>query len=339
MSVPASTEELSAQVARRRTFAIISHPDAGKTHADREAAALRRRDRAGRRRAGTQERGATSCPTGWRWSSSAASRSRRGARVRARGCHVTLLDTPGHQDFSEDTYRTLFAVDSVVMVHRRRQGHRGADAQAVRGLPRARLPILTFINKLDQPGRDPFELLDEIERVLGIARRAAELAARRRRPDFRGVFDLRTRTVLLYERDAARASGRRRSNVATITIPSSASIAGDRARARAASRRVEIIARRGHRVRSSRPTWRAGRRRCSSAARSNNFGVEPFLQALIDAGAAARAAHGRTAAPVEPASPDFSGFVFKIQANMNPRHRDRVAFVRVCSGRLARTWR
>src|ERR1041385_3391396 len=193
------------EIARRRTFAIISHPDAGKTTLTEKlllyAGAI---ELAGAVRAGKTQRHAVS---DWM-----EMEQQRGISISAaalefelEGHHVTLLDTPGHQDCSEDTYRTLLAVDSVVMVL---DAAKGVEPQTLKlfEVCRARgLPVLTFINKLDLPARDPFELLDEIERVLGLS------AAPRNWPlgdghDFRGVYDLEANSVLLYERQA---SGRR----------------------------------------------------------------------------------------------------------------------------------
>src|ERR1041385_5239899 len=194
-------DALAPEIARRRTFAIISHPDAGKTTLTEKlllyAGAI---ELAGAVRAGKTQRHAVS---DWM-----EMEQQRGISISAaalefelEGHHVTLLDTPGHQDFSEDTYRTLLAVDSVVMVL---DAAKGVEPQTLKlfEVCRARgLPVLTFINKLDQPGRDPFELLDQIERVLG------GWAARRNGPrgvghDFRGFSALEATSVLLYERQA-----------------------------------------------------------------------------------------------------------------------------------------
>src|SRR5678815_3023228 len=194
-------ETLASEIARRRTFAIISHPDAGKTTLTEKlllyAGAI---ELAGAVRGSKTQRHAVS---DWM-----EMEQQRGISISAaalefelQGHHVTLLDTPGHQDFSEDTYRTLLAVDSVVMVL---DAAKGVEPQTLKlfDVCRSRgLPVLTFINKLDQPARDPFELLDQIEHVLGIS------AAPRNWPlgdgaDFRGVFDLEANAVLLYERQS-----------------------------------------------------------------------------------------------------------------------------------------
>ena len=192
-------DTLAREVERRRTFAIISHPDAGKTTLTEKlllyAGAI---ELAGAVRGRKTGRHATS---DWM-----EIEQQRGISISAaalefelKGHHVTLLDTPGHQDFSEDTYRTLLAVDSVVMVLDAAKGIETQTLKLFEVCRTRRLPVLTFINKLDQPSKDPFELMDEIERVLGVA------AAPMNWPlgdgvDFRGVYDLETHALILYER-------------------------------------------------------------------------------------------------------------------------------------------
>src|SRR6188474_2612542 len=236
--VGAATDLLAREIARRRTFAIISHPDAGKTTLTEKlllyAGAI---DLAGAVRGRKTQRHAVS---DWM-----ELEQQRGISISAaalefelEGHHVTLLDTPGHQDFSEDTYRTLLAVDSVVMVL---DAAKGVEPQTLKLFEVCRsrgLPVLTFINKLDQPARDPFELLDQIERVLGIA------AAPRNWPlgdghDFKGVFDLEANSVLLYERQA---KGRRTTPVvvAAPDAPDVTELVGER-RQRELIDAIEII--------------------------------------------------------------------------------------------------
>src|ERR1044072_6916363 len=213
-SAKAPQEALGSEIARRRTFAIISHPDAGKTTLTEKlllyAGAI---ELAGAVRGSRTQRHAVA---DWMAMVEETGNSNRAAALEYEldGHHVTLLDTPGHQDFSEDTSRTLLAVDSVVMVL---DAAKGVEPQTRKLFDVCRergLPVLPFINKLDQPARDPFELLDQIERVLGIA------AAPRNwplgdGPDFRGVYDLEANSVLLYERQAR---GRRTAPV-MVTAP------------------------------------------------------------------------------------------------------------------------
>jgi peptide chain release factor 3 len=331
---PESTSEsetLAREVARRRTFAIISHPDAGKTTLTEKlllyAGAI---ELAGAVRGRRTQRHATS---DWM-----EMEQQRGISISAAalefeldGHHVTLLDTPGHQDFSEDTYRTLLAVDSVVMVL---DAAKGIEPQTLKLFEVCRLrglPVLTFINKLDQPALDPFELLDQIERVLGIA------AAPINWPlgdgaNFAGVYDLEANTVLLYER------GARGERTAPITVgepqdPGVARLIGTE-RQKHLIEAAAMIA--GAGTRFDLEDYRRERQTpVFFGSALNDFGVEPFLRALLKLAPspAPRLGDGRL---VSPTDPDFSGFVFKIQANMNPRHRDRVAFVRICSGRLTK---
>jgi peptide chain release factor 3 len=325
-------ETLAREVARRRTFAIISHPDAGKTTLTEKlllyAGAI---ELAGAVRGRKTGRHATS---DWM-----EIEQQRGISISAaalefelRGHHVTLLDTPGHQDFSEDTYRTLLAVDSVVMVLDAAKGIETQTLKLFDVCRTRRLPVLTFINKLDQPSKDPFELMDEIERVLGVA------AAPMNWPlgdgvDFRGVYDLEGRALLLYERQR----GGTRNQPVAVTDPADPAVAamvGER-RQRELIEAVEIIS--GAGTRYDETAYRAERLTpVFFGSALNDFGVEPFLNAILTLAPGPAERLSETGTIVSPTDPDLSGFVFKIQANMNPRHRDRVAFFRICSGRLTK---
>src|SRR5512138_2132997 len=325
------TDALASEVARRRTFAIISHPDAGKTTLTEKlllyggaielAGAVRGR-KSGRKAASDwmeieQQRGI---------SISAAA-----LEFELEGHHVTLLDTPGHQDFSEDTYRTLLAVDSVVMVL---DAAKGVEPQTLKLFEVCRsrgLPVLTFINKLDQPARDPFELLDQIEHVLGISAAPMNWPLGDG-PDFRGVYDLEANAVLLYERQAR---GRRTQPVVVAGAQAEevTELVGER-RQQELIDAVEIIT--GAGTRFDRDAYgRARQTPVFFGSALNDFGVEPFLHALLSL-APSPGPRDADVGAIEPTDPNFSGFIFKIQANMNPRHRDRVAFLRICSGRLAK---
>ena len=326
-----SRQLLVREVARRRTFAIISHPDAGKTTLTEKlllyAGAI---ELAGAVRGRKSGRHSTS---DWM-----EIEQQRGISISAAalefemdGHHVTLLDTPGHQDFSEDTYRTLLAVDSVVMVIDAAKGIEAQTLKLFEVCRTRRIPVLTFINKLDQPSLDPFELMDTIERVLGIA------AAPMNWPlgdgsDFRGVYDLINGGLLLYERQER---GQRTVPIANTHPgdPLVAEMVGPR-RQQALIEAVEILSGAGttfdqaeYLDEKQTPVF--------FGSALHDFGVEPFLQALLSLAPSPRA-RVSDGGLVEPTDPAFSGFVFKIQANMNPRHRDRVAFFRVCSGRLTK---
>ena len=324
-------DELAREVGRRRTFAIISHPDAGKTTLTEKlllyAGAI---ELAGAVRGRRSQRRATS---DWM-----EMEQQRGISISAAalefevdGRHVTLLDTPGHQDFSEDTYRTLLAVDSVVMVLDAAKGIEAQTLKLFEVCRTRRIPVLTFINKLDQPSKDPFELLDEIERVLGIA------AAPINWPlgdgiDFRGVYDLDTRELRLYERQR----GGKRTEPVAVTHPSDPLVSetvGPRRQQELADA-IAILEGAGTQFDSA--AYREGRQTpVFFGSALNDFGVEPFLGALLSL-APSPAPRETDAGIVDPTDPSLSGFVFKIQANMNPRHRDRVAFFRICSGRLTK---
>jgi peptide chain release factor 3 len=326
----APADVLTREVARRRTFAIISHPDAGKTTLTEKlllyAGAI---ELAGAVRGSKTQRHAVS---DWM-----EMEQQRGISITAaalefelNGCHVTLLDTPGHQDFSEDTYRTLLAVDSVVMVL---DAAKGVEPQTMKLFEVCRshgLPVLTFVNKLDQPALDPFELLDQIERVLGLAAAPMNWPLGDG-PDFRGVYDLESSSILFYERQEKRGRRHGPVGVASPSDPEVTELIGER-RQRELIEAVSIIT--GAGTKFDAVAYRNARQTpVFFGSAINDFGVEPFLHALL-ALAPPPGPRQAGADTVTPTDRDFSGFVFKIQANMNPRHRDRVAFVRVCAGRL-----
>ncbi|HXE81163.1 MAG TPA: peptide chain release factor 3 [Vicinamibacterales bacterium] len=322
---------LAREVARRRTFAIISHPDAGKTtlteklllYAGAIELAGAVRGRKGQRHARSdwmeleQQRGISISATALEFEMD--------------GRHVTLLDTPGHQDFSEDTYRTLLVVDSVVMVIDAAKGIESQTLKLFEVCRTRRIPVLTFINKLDQPSRDPFELMDEIERVLGIGAAPMNWPLGNG-PDFRGVYDLAANAVLIYERHSGGSRTVPRA-VTDPTDPAVAEIVGPRVQ-RELVEAVEII--HGAGTKFDENEYRNERQTpVFFGSALHDFGVEPFLEALL-ALAPSPSPRLTDTRIVNPTDPDFSGFVFRIQANMNPRHRDRVAFLRICSGRLVK---
>jgi peptide chain release factor 3 len=323
--------ELEREVARRRTFAIISHPDAGKTTLTEKlllyAGAI---ELAGAVRGRKARRHATS---DWM-----ALEQERGISVTAAalefeldGRRMALLDTPGHKDFSEDTYRALIAADSVVMVIDAANGVEEQTRKLFEVCRRHRLPILTFINKLDRPARDPLELLDDLERTLGIA--AAPVNWPVGSADaFRGVYDIDRKHLLLYEREA-QGQFRAPVDIAALDDPAARALIGDNVYAHFIES-LDVI-------RAAGTTYDAGEYRAGRqtpvffGSALTNFGLEPFLRAIVELAPPPqpRASDGGV---VSPTDERFTGFVFKIQANMDPRHRDRVAFVRVCSGRFTK---
>ena len=300
------SSELEREVARRRTFAIISHPDAGKTTLTEKlllyGGAIHL---AGSVKAATA-RSATPPATGWSSRRSAASRSPRSVlQFDYRGHAVNLLDTPGHQDFSEDTYRTLAAADAAVMLI---DAAKGVEPQTKKLFEVCRMrgiPIFTFVNKLDRYGREPLELMDELEQVLGIRAYPMNWPIGMG-PEFRGVYDRRSQAWCT----SSRAEGRhgetrgRRARRSRSTRPEIA----QRARASASWRKLQ----RGHRAarhRRRRVHPREGATRGSSrpmffGCAMTNFGVRPFLDAFLELAPAARGRARPTTGRVEPDEPE-----------------------------------
>jgi peptide chain release factor 3 len=322
----ATNPALKPQVERRRTFAIISHPDAGKTTLTEKlllyAGAI---ELAGAVRGRKTDRHVVSD-----WMDI---ERERGISVTSAAVefdlgrhHLTLLDTPGHKDFSEDTYRTLFAVDGVVMVIDAAKGIESQTRKLFEVCKLRRLPVLTFINKLDLPSRDPFDLLDEIERVLGI--HAVPMNWPIGSGDrFRGVYDLQQGIVHLYDRKERAHPAP--VNVGAVDDPKLKELIGDEAWKHLVDETSLVMGAGTAFDHQAYLDFRHTPVFFGSAL--SNFGLEPFLYALTEL---APPPKGRESdkGVIPPDAPNFSGFVFKIQANMNKRHRDRVAFLRVCSG-------
>jgi len=328
---------LADAVEKRRTFAIISHPDAGKTTLTEKlllyGGAI---NTAGQVAARRRARQATSD-----WMDL---ERERGISITStvlqfpyRGHTLNLLDTPGHQDFGEDTYRTLLAADSAVMLI---DAAKGVEPQTKKlfAICRARrIPLFTFINKMDRPSRDPLELLDELEKVLGIATYPINWPLGSG-PTFRGVYDRQTRDMHFFERTehgAKRAPVR----ITGIDDPQIASLT-DETTYREFRDGLELLE--GAGTSFDRGALMAGDATpVFFGSAVTNFGVALFLDRFLDMappprGRSALRAGDTESKTVPPESEDFSGFVFKIQANMDPRHRDRVAFLRVCSGKFER---
>lgn len=317
---------LKTELAKRRTFAIISHPDAGKTTLTEKlllfGGAIQL---AGTIKGRKASRHATS---DWM-----ELEKQRGISVTTsvmqfpyRDCIMNLLDTPGHADFSEDTYRTLTAVDAALMVI---DAAKGVEERTIRLLEVCRLrhtPIITFINKLDRDSRDPIELMDEIERILNIRCAPMTWPIGMGR-EFRGVYDLLRDEVCLYEpqknailQESHKLDGR---NLAALQ-----DVLGERAEQMLAD--VALVQGASHDF--DRNAFLQGRLTpVYFGSALNNFGVRELLDAFAEHAPVPlpREAITRVVSPEEPA---FTGFVFKIQANMDPAHRDRIAFLRVCSG-------
>ncbi len=321
--------DIAAEAARRRTFAIISHPDAGKTTLTEKlllyggATAL----------AGsvTARRGQRHAASDWM-----AMEQQRGISISSTvlafpyaGCQLNLLDTPGHQDFSEDTYRTLTAVDAAVMVLDAARGIQEQTLKLFEVCRRRRTPIFTFINKMDRPGRHPLDLLDEIERVLGLRTYPLNWPIGDG-PDFQGVYDRQTGQVHLFERTQHGAT-RAPVQVSDLDDPALDTLIGQE-RAATLREELELLDLAGSSF--DREAVLAGELTpVSFGSALTNFGVELFLDTFVRL-APSPGPQRTSETEIEPDDERFSGFVFKVQANMDPRHRDRVAFLRVVSGRF-----
>ena len=322
---------LRREVQRRRTFAIISHPDAGKTTLTEKlllyAGAIHL---AGAVRARKTHRHAVSD-----WMTIEQERgisiTTTALQFHHQGYVFNLLDTPGHQDFSEDTYRTLVAVDSAIMVLDNAKGIEPQTKKLFAVCRMRGIPILTFINKLDRLGREPLDLLGEIERLLGIATVPMNWPIGQG-PTFQGVYDLRRRAALLFERTD---HGQRPAPVVVGSLSSRAledQLGHDSCQT--LREEVELLATVGERLEPDK-FLAGGLTPVFFGSALNNFGIAPFFQALVEL-APPPGPRPSDRGIVEPSTPTFSGFIFKIQANMDPLHRDRMAFVRVCSGRFER---
>ncbi len=320
-----SNSPLATEISERRTFAIISHPDAGKTTMTEKLLLLGSAIQVAGTVKGKKGPHATSD-----WMSM---EQERGISVTSsvmqfpyRERTVNLLDTPGHEDFSEDTYRTLTAVDSALMVI---DGAKGVEARTIKLMNVCRLrdtPIFSFVNKLDRDIRDPIELLDEIEEVLSI-RGAPINWPIGMGAEFKGVYNLYTDTLHLYTpgqgstlADDERLQG--------LESDAARALLGDAYEDFKAE--VELVRGASHEFELD--EFLAGRLSpVFFGTALGNFGVREMLNDFVE-WAPPPADRDTVSRPVVATEPEFSGFVFKIQANMDPRHRDRIAFLRVCSG-------
>jgi peptide chain release factor 3 len=324
---------LRDEISRRRTFAIISHPDAGKTTLTEKLLLFG----GAIQLAGTVKgrKAARHATSDWM-----RLEQQRGISVTSSvmqfpyaGRVVNLLDTPGHEDFSEDTYRTLTAVDSALMVI---DCAKGVEERTIKLMEVCRLrdtPIMTFINKLDREGREPLDLLDEIERVLGIACSPVTWPIGMGR-ELRGVYHLLEDRIYVYQ---AAEKGRAGANqtIDGLDSPAAAEFLGDRAQAF----RDEIELVRGASHTFSHDDYLAGRQTpVFFGSAINNFGVTELLAAFVEY-APSPLPRATTTRTVDAFEEKLTGFVFKIQANMDPGHRDRIAFMRICSGRYAKGMR
>ena len=323
-----NTETISDEVNKRRNFAIISHPDAGKTTLTEKlllyGGAIQQ---AGAVKARGNQRKATS---DWM-----EIEKQRGISITSTVLQfeyeesvINLLDTPGHQDFSEDTYRTLAAADNAVMLEDAAKGLEPQTRKLFEVCKMRKIPIFTFINKMDRPGREPLTLLDELESELGLATIPINWPIGSG-DQFRGVIDRLTKEVILFDKATRgkqsfekriKLDGQNLSNYLEENLLNNA------------LEELEVLDEAG-------ASFDKEKIYCGEltpvffGSAMTNFGVRPFLDKFLNL-AKKPSSRNSNNGNIEPTFKEFSGFVFKLQANMDPKHRDRVAFIRVCSGRF-----
>ncbi len=315
----------------RRTFAIISHPDAGKTTLTEKlllfGGAIQM---AGSVKAKRSKKFATS---DWM-----ELEKKRGISVTSSVMNFTfndheinLIDTPGHQDFSEDTYRTLTAVDSALMLMDAGNGVEAQTKKLFQVCQDQKTPIIAFINKMDRDGKDPFELLDEIEKVLGIKTCPITWPVGMGR-EFQGVYDLKNKTFLFFDPKDDRSQ-----KIDARHLPLEEAVLAKEFGAEKAAKLMEdaeLISMAGDSF--DHEAYLAGKLApVFFGSAINNFGVERLLSALIELAPSPKPRLAKERI-VEPDENKFTSFIFKIQANMDPKHRDRVAYMRIVSGKFER---
>lgn len=330
-------EEIQKAVSNRRTFAIISHPDAGKTTLTEKLllysgmifTAGMVKGRKGRKAAASdwmameQERGISITSSAMQFT--------------YKGVTINVLDTPGHQDFSEDTYRTLTAADCAIMVIDASKGVEKQTRKLFEVCRLRKIPVLTFMNKMDMPGRDPLELMNEVENVLQIDSYAMNWPIGADR-SFQGVVDRATNECVFFKKISA--GGAQKADI--IRHPLDSQESKDKigpVQYEQLLQELDLLNSAGNRF--SQADFLVGKvTPVFFASALTNFGIEPFFDAFIHL---APCPHSRMAVrsdgseiEIDPIKTPFSGYVFKLQANMDRRHRDSMAFIRICSGRFER---
>jgi peptide chain release factor 3 len=320
-------KSLIEEVRRRRTFAIISHPDAGKTTlteklllyggAIREAGSVKSR------------RAAKYAVSDWM-----EIEKQRGISVTSsvlqfdyNGYCVNILDTPGHQDFSEDTYRTLMAADSAVMVVDSNKGVEDQTRKLFKVCKMRGIPIFTFINKLDREGKDPFELLEDIEKNLGIHSCPINWPIGSGK-HFKGVYNRQTQEIELFG-DSNHGQQMGKSIKGDLQNAEIKNLLGTALHQKLVDD-LELLDIAGDSY-DLEKILKGDLTPVFFGSALTNFGVRPFLETYLEV-SPPPSARPSSLGPIEPSTDNFSGFIFKIQANMNPNHRDRIAFLRICSG-------
>lgn len=330
-------QKLEQAIARRRTFAIISHPDAGKTTLTEKLllysgmihTAGMVKGRKGRK-AATSDWMAMEQERGISITSSAM-------QFIYKDTVINVLDTPGHEDFSEDTYRTLTAADCAIMVIDAAKGVEKQTRKLFEVCQLRKIPVLTFINKMDMPGREPLELMEEVENVLGIHSYAMNWPIGVAR-DFCGVVDRKKNKALFFSKTSV--GGAHKAAIHEIDLSSTEF--KERIESPTLEKLLqdlELLELAGNEF--SQEAFLAGKvTPVFFASALTNFGIEPFFDAFIELAPAPTARPANKAngeeIMIEPAVAHFSGYVFKLQANMDKRHRDSMAFIRICSGYFER---
>lgn len=318
-------DSIEEAVSARRTFAIISHPDAGKTtlteklllYSGQIQTAGMVKGRKGRKSAASdwmameQERGISITSSAMQFT--------------YKGVIINVLDTPGHEDFSEDTYRTLTAADCAIMVIDASKGVEKQTRKLFEVCALRKIPVLTFINKMDMPAREPLDLMNEVENVLNIHSYACNWPIGMGK-EFRGVVDRKTNESLIFTKVSV--GGAQKAEITKKPLKD----AGP-----AVLEELELLDLAGNEF--SREKFLKGEvTPVFFASALTNFGVEPFFDAFINLAPCphARAANkpDGTEIEIDPITTPFSGYIFKLQANMDKRHRDNMAFIRICSGKF-----
>lgn len=327
-----ASEQLAKEIQQRRTFAIISHPDAGKTTLTEKlllyGGAIHL---AGSVKARKAQKHAVS---DWM-----EIEKQRGISVTSsvlqfeyEGYKINILDTPGHQDFSEDTYRTLMAADSAVMLIDVAKGVEAQTIKLFKVCKQRGIPVFTFVNKLDRNGKNPFELMEEIEKVLDISSYPMNW------PigidgEYRGVYNRQLSQIELFDSTGTHGQWALPSTVGSVHDPAFREILGEEIY-ESLCNDIELLDTAGERF----DTEKIARGELTPmffGSAMTNFGVKPFLEQYLKL-APPPSPRNSNIGMIEPESEEFSAFIFKIQANMNPAHRDRLAFARICSGKFTR---
>ena len=319
---------LQEEITRRRTFAVIAHPDAGKTTLTEKLLLFGGAIHiAGAVKSNKIKKGATS--------DFMEIERQRGISVATsvmgfeyKDIKINILDTPGHEDFAEDTYRTLTAVDSVIIVI---DGAKGVESQTRKLMNVCRMrntPVMVFVNKLDRPCKDPFDLLDEIENELQIRVRPLSFPISSG-PTFKGVYNLYEHNINLFTSDERQTADATTVQIEDISSPELDTLISERY---ATQLRDDIELVEGVYEQFEREQYLAGRLApVFFGSAVNNFGVRELLECFIRIAPSPRPSTTQTR-NVEPAEQKLTGFIFKIHANMDPNHRDRIAFMKICSG-------